>query len=104
MDQFLVYLQLGFEHIADLQAYDHMLFVITLCAFYAWRDWKRILILVTAFTIGHSITLALSAFDIIRIPQQIVETAIPITILLTAIHNVTANPAMQQKRKIMKIY
>lgn len=88
MSQFSVYLQLGFEHISDLQGYDHLLFIITLCAFYSWKDWKRILILVTAFTIGHSITLALSALDIIRIDQQLVETLIPITIFLTAIHNV----------------
>ncbi len=92
MDQFYVYLQLGFEHISDFEGYDHMLFIITLCAFYDWRSWKKILILVTAFTIGHSITLALSAFDILRLPQQWVETAIPITIFLTAIHNVR-NPS-----------
>ncbi|MCB0687513.1 MAG: HupE/UreJ family protein [Saprospiraceae bacterium] len=92
MDQFMVYLKLGFEHIADFAGYDHMLFVITLCAFYSWRSWKKILVLVTAFTIGHSITLALSAFNIINIPQQLVETAIPITIFLTAIHNVVTKP------------
>ena len=88
MDQFRVYLQLGFEHISDFAGYDHMLFVITLCAFYAWRSWKKILILITAFTIGHSLTLALSAFNVLNIPQQWVETAIPITIFITAIHNV----------------
>lgn len=88
MEQFSIYLQLGFEHISDFEGYDHMLFIITLCAFYAWKDWKKILILVTAFTIGHSITLALSAFNVLNIPQQLVETAIPITIFLTAIHNV----------------
>jgi hypothetical protein len=89
MDQFSVYLQLGFEHISDFAGYDHMLFVITLCAFYSWKSWKKILVLVTAFTIGHSITLALSAFNIINIPQQLVETAIPVTIFLTAIHNIS---------------
>jgi hypothetical protein len=89
MDQFTVYLQLGFEHISDFAGYDHMLFVITLCAFYSWKSWKRIFVLVTAFTIGHSITLALSAFNVINIPQQLVETAIPITIFLTAIHNIS---------------
>jgi len=90
MDQFKVYLQLGFEHISDFAGYDHMLFIVTLCAFYAWRAWKKILILVTAFTIGHSITLALSAFNILNIPQQLVETAIPITIFITAIHNIAS--------------
>lgn len=97
MDQFMVYLRLGFEHIADFAGYDHMLFVITLCAFYSWRSWKKILVLITAFTIGHSITLALSAFNVISIPQQLVETAIPVTIFLTAIHNVLTKPDQSTK-------
>lgn len=104
MDQFSIYLQLGFEHISDFEGYDHMLFIITLCAFYSWRSWKKILILVTAFTIGHSITLALSAFNVINIPQQLVETAIPITIFLTAIHNVWSNATDQQKSAVRTNY
>ncbi len=104
MDQFSVYLQLGYEHISDLGAYDHMLFIITLCAFYSWRSWKKILILVTAFTIGHSITLALSAFNIINIPQQLVETAIPITIFLTAIHNVSVSADRKGARSVHANY
>lgn len=104
MDQFSIYLQLGFEHISDFEGYDHMLFIITLCAFYSWRSWKKILILVTAFTIGHSITLALSAFNVINIPQQLVETAIPITIFLTAIHNVWSNVTDQKKSAVRTNY
>ncbi len=104
MDQFMVYLRLGFEHIADFAGYDHMLFVITLCAFYSWRSWKKILVLITAFTIGHSITLALSAFQVISIPQQLVETAIPITIFLTAIHNVTTRPEQSEKVRLHSNY
>lgn len=104
MSQFSVYLQLGYEHIADLAAYDHMLFVITLCAFYAWRDWRRILILVTAFTIGHSITLALSAFDIFTLDQQLVETLIPITILITALHNVWIREDKRTGKKVSSNY
>ncbi len=104
MDQFSIYLQLGFEHISDFEGYDHMLFIITLCAFYSWRSWKKILVLVTAFTIGHSITLALSAFNVINIAQQLVETAIPITIFLTAIHNVWSNTADQHKIAVRTNY
>jgi len=100
MDQFMVYLQLGFEHISDLEGYDHMLFIITLCAFYSWKSWRKILLLVTAFTIGHSITLALSAFQVINIPQQLVETAIPITIFLTAIHNVVPSSENGGSRRL----
>lgn len=104
MDQFMVYLRLGFEHIADFAGYDHMLFVITLCAFYSWRSWKKILVLITAFTVGHSITLALSAFQVISIPQQVVETAIPITIFLTALHNVTTRPEQSEKLRLHSNY
>lgn len=92
MDVFSLYFNLGVEHILDMEGYDHMLFIITLCAVYFWQDWKNILILVTAFTIGHSVTLALSALDIFRMPSGLIELLIPITILLTALYNIrTAN-------------
>ena len=86
------YLELGFDHILDLNGYDHILFLVALCAAYAYREWKKILILVTAFTIGHSITLALSALNIITIDAELIELLIPITILITAILNLVINP------------
>ena len=81
---FSVYLRLGIDHILNVNAYDHIIFLVALCAMYAATDWKRILILVTAFTIGHSITLALSSLDIISVNADLVELLIPITILITA--------------------
>ena len=84
---FGTYLELGFEHILDLNGYDHILFIVALCAAYSYYNWKKILILITAFTIGHSITLALSALDIIHFNADIIELLIPVTILLTAILN-----------------
>jgi hypothetical protein len=84
---FQVYLKLGFDHISDLKGYDHMLFLLALCAVYSWSEWKRVLVLITAFTIGHSLTLALSALNLIHFNQQLVEILIPITILLTALKN-----------------
>jgi hypothetical protein len=84
---FQVYLKLGFDHISDLKGYDHMLFLLALCAVYSWSEWKRILVLITAFTIGHSLTLALSALNLIHFNKQLVEVLIPITILLTALKN-----------------
>jgi hypothetical protein len=84
---FQVYLKLGFEHIADLKAYDHILFLVALCAVYRYSEWKRILVLVTAFTIGHSLTLALSTLDILRIDEKLIEILIPATILVTALKN-----------------
>tara|TARA_B110000046_G_scaffold71268_1_gene79186 strand:- start:5286 stop:5846 length:561 start_codon:yes stop_codon:yes gene_type:complete len=82
-----IWLQLGFEHILDLNGYDHILYLITLCAIYSIRDWKKVLYLATAFTMGHSITLALNAFDIVSIPSFLIETLIPVTIILTALYN-----------------
>ncbi len=88
MHPFNFYLQLGFEHISNLAGYDHILFLIVLCAVYRIQQWKNILILVTAFTIGHSVTLALASLDIFTIPSNIIRFLIPTTILITALSNV----------------
>lgn len=87
MTDFIFYLKLGWEHIISLDALDHQLFILVLVAAYFYRDWKKILILITAFTIGHSITLALSVLDWVRLPSALVEVLIPVTIMLTAIDN-----------------
>jgi len=84
---FNLYLQLGFEHLLDLAAYDHLLFVMALTVVYQIAEWKKLLVLVTAFTLGHSITLALAVLDIIQFPANIIEWLIPITILLMAAYN-----------------
>lgn len=90
MSEFSAYLSLGFDHISDLSAYDHILFIVALTAIYQLRDIKKIAILVTAFTIGHSITLALATLKIILIPTNIIEFLIPVTIVLTCIYNVSS--------------
>ena len=87
MDDFLIYLRLGFDHITDPRGYDHILFVVALCAVYTIRQWRQVLILVTAFTIGHSITLALATLQLIHYKTALIELLIPITILITAITN-----------------
>ena len=94
---FSVYLQLGFEHILDLKAYDHILFIIALCAIYRVAEWRKILILVTAFTIGHSLTLALSALRIVNLPADLIEFLIPLTILITALYNVLRKAEASQR-------
>ena len=86
--EFQTYLQLGFYHISDLKGYDHILFIVALCAIYQLKEWRKVAILVTAFTIGHSVTLALAALDIIHAPAKWIEFLIPITIFLTALYNV----------------
>lgn len=88
MTDFLFYLRLGWEHIISLDALDHQLFVLVLVAVYTYYDWRKILVLVTAFTIGHSVTLALSVLDIVRISADWVEFLIPLTILITAADNI----------------
>ena len=78
------YFDLGWHHIMTWNALDHLLFVLALTAVYVIADWKQVLVLITAFTIGHSLTLALSVFDIIRINNNWVEFLIPCTIIITA--------------------
>ena len=87
MSTFQLYLNLGLQHIADFKGYDHILFIIVLCAVYQLKHWKKVLILITAFTIVHSSSLVLATFDIIRVSGDWVEFFIPVTILLTAIGN-----------------
>lgn len=88
MSTFTLYFNLGFTHILDVNGYDHILFVVALCALYTVSDWKRVLIIVTAFTIGHSITLALATLDIIPINPALIEFLIPVTIFITAVSNI----------------
>ena len=87
MSEFFIYLQLGYQHITDFNGYDHILFVVALCAIYRTTDWQKILYLVTAFTIGHSITLALAALKMFDYSTNFVEFLIPITIIITCVSN-----------------
>jgi hypothetical protein len=90
LSEFLTYFQLGIEHIADLHGYDHILFIVALTAGYAPREWRRLLWLVTAFTIGHSITLALATLQLVRVNAALIELLIPLTIVLTAGYSIVA--------------
>ena len=87
MQDFGFYFGPGWKHIIGKDALDHQLFIAALAAIYLLKDWKQVLILVTAFTIGHSLTLALSVFDVIRFNSKWVEFLIPVTIVITAISN-----------------
>lgn len=88
MSSFSLYFNLGLTHILDIQGYDHIMFVVALCALYMLRDWRKVLILVTAFTIGHSITLALATLNIIQVNAGLIEFLIPVTIFITAASNI----------------
>jgi hypothetical protein len=95
MQEFNLYFRLGTEHILTWEALDHILFVSALCLRYLVTDWKKLLVLVTAFTLGHSITLALSALGLVHFSTKWIEFLIPLTIVATAINNL-----LQQNKNI----
>jgi hypothetical protein len=97
MAEFVMYFEMGWQHIVAWDGYDHILFIIALCAIYMMEDWKKVLVLVTAFTIGHSVTLALSITNIIYVPTKIIEFLIPVTIFITAFSNVVRKQAIPEK-------
>lgn len=105
MSEFQLYFNLGKEHILDfVNGYDHILFVTALCALYLLRDWKKVLLLVTAFTIGHSITLALSVLEIINVKAELIEFLIPLTIFITAVSNIFKNEENLDNRLLQLNY
>jgi hypothetical protein len=105
MEEFFLYFGLGREHILDyVNGYDHILFVLALCAVYLVRDWKKILILVTAFTVGHSITLALATMQIIYVKTELIEFLIPLTIFVTSCSNLFRKEEAVSQRNIQINY
>lgn len=104
MSEFELYFSLGKDHILDANGYDHILFVIALCVLYSIRDWKQVLILVTAFTVGHSITLALATFEVISVNADLIEFLIPITILITAVSNILKKGEASSDRSMQLNY
>jgi hypothetical protein len=87
MSDFKIFLPLGFQHITNIQGYDHILFVIALCTIYRLKDWKRVAFLITSFTIGHSITLGLATLHLITYSTKLIELLIPVTIVFTCFIN-----------------
>lgn len=85
MSEFWLYFNIGLKHVLDIDGYDHVLFLIALSVPYAFKDWKRVLILVSLFTLGHTLALILSVFEVVIIKASLVEFLIPITILITAL-------------------
>lgn len=98
MSEFWIYFKIGLEHVLNINGYDHVLFLIALTVPYAFKDWKRVLLLVTIFTIGHTFALLLSVFNIVVVKATLVEFLIPITILITAFFNLfTAGKSSKQE-------
>lgn len=93
MSEFLTFVQLGFRHIVNAEAMDHILFLVALAAIYRFRDAKRVLWVITAFTVGHSITLGLAVTGLLHVPSAIIEFLIPVTIVATGVENLLVRDA-----------
>lgn len=100
MNEFWIYFQIGLKHVLDINAYDHVLFLMALAVPYSFKDWKRVVLLVTLFTLGHTLALVLSVFEIIVIKANVVEFLIPITILITALFNLFTAGKNNKKESI----
>lgn len=100
MSEFWVYFQIGLHHVLDIQAYDHVLFLMALVIPFTFKDWQRILLSVTIFTLGHTAALVLSVYHIVVVKANLVEFLIPITILLTAIYNLITVGKSTKKDRI----
>ena len=100
MSVFTTYLELGFWHIWSWQATDHLTFLLALCAPYVLADWRRVVALVTSFTVGHSITLALATLGVVGVNAPLIEALIPVTIILAAFVNMKqVGPALDRRSR-----
>ena len=104
MSEFWIYFQIGLKHVLDIHAYDHVLFLIALAVPFSFADWKRVVLLVTLFTIGHTMALMLSVFEIVTIKVNVVELLIPITILITALFNLFTAGKSNKKESINLVF
>ncbi len=104
MSEFWLYVKLGFGHVLDWTAYDHILFLIVLTVGYTFDNWKRILILVTLFTLGHTISLFLAAYNVVSVNSRLIEFLIPLTILATAVFNLLTAKSGSRSGKIGVLY
>ena len=104
MNDFNLFFGIGIDHILNTGALDHLLFIMVLCAVYLVTDWKKLLVLITAFTIGHSLTIALSVYDVVRFNSAWVEFLIPLTIVLTALYNLSMSGKAIPRQKIQINY
>lgn len=104
MQDFLFYFQIGWKHILSWDATDHIYFITALAIIYSFQDWKKVLVLVTAFTIGHALTLYLSALDVFRFSVEWVEFAIPCTIVITAASNLFISSEKKTKGMLQYLF
>jgi len=103
LDNFILYFKLGLNHVLDILAYDHVLFIIVLTIIYNFNQWRKVVWLITFFTFGHTLSLTLAAYDIVHVPIKIVEFLIPVTICTTGIFNLL-RPSSPSSRKQKTIF
>ena len=102
LDSFLKFLELGLYRIVSLKSYDHLLFLVVLTIPYLFKDWKRLLLLITSFTLGHTLSLLLGVYDIVNLKGNVIEWLIPFTIIIMALYNVfTAGKSSKQYNPII---
>ena len=104
MSQFWLYCQLGLEHVLSWGAYDHILFLVALVATYTFAGWRRVLILVSVFTVGHTLALFLAAYGIVFVKSKWIEFLIPITIIVTAAYNIFTASNKEKHKKASLLY
>jgi hypothetical protein len=104
MSEFWVYFQIGLHHVLDIQAYDHVLFLMALVIPFTFKDWKKIILSVTLFTLGHTTALVFSVYKILVVKASFIEFLIPITILLTAIYNLASIGKSNKKASINWVF
>ena len=104
MDEFVLFLKLAFNHVLNWTAYDHILFFVVLAVIYQFKDWKKALWLITLFTLGHTTTLGLATYNIIKVDVKIIEFLIPLTILITALVNLIIADKKNFKRTNINLF
>jgi hypothetical protein len=104
MQDFIFYFKEGWHHIISIDALDHLLFIMVLTAIYSIQDWKKVAILVTAFTIGHTLTLVASVYNMVAINESWVEFLIPVTIVFTGVYNVLLKNYEHKKIRVNYIF
>ena len=104
MSDFWLYLKLGLTHVLDWQAYDHIVFLIVLIAAYNFSNWKRIFILVSLFTIGHTASLLLANYSVVTVSSKWIEFLIPVTILVAAVYNLFTSGKINRSEKVGLFY
>lgn len=104
MEQLKLYFELGLRHVLDINGYDHVLFLVVLAVPYLFSNWKKILFLVTVFTVGHSVSLILSSYNIVSVNSSLVEFIIPVTIAITALFNIFTSGKLNHNTKISLMF